>query len=99
VHCRPTEAWLSGGTAACHVPMGPCAPQASAVSGDETHMTCAQELYRALGISLRYHRDAAAGLERVQARLQLTRSGGLTSPLATTESAAVAVSAELVLVG
>jgi len=33
-------------------------------------------LYRALGLSLRYQKEAATGLERVQARLQLTRSGG-----------------------
>ena len=33
-------------------------------------------LYRALGLSLRYEKEAATGLERVHARLQLTRSGG-----------------------
>lgn len=33
-------------------------------------------LYRALGISLRYEKDTATGLERVHARSQLTCSGG-----------------------
>lgn len=34
------------------------------------------ELYRALGVQLRYIREAATGLDRVQARLQLRSSGG-----------------------
>lgn len=34
------------------------------------------ELYRALGIQLRYVKEAPTGLERVQARLELRRSGG-----------------------
>ncbi|GAC1611369.1 MAG: hypothetical protein NVS3B26_23780 [Mycobacteriales bacterium] len=34
------------------------------------------EMYRALGLSLRYEKTAATGQERVHARLQLKRSGG-----------------------
>jgi len=33
-------------------------------------------LYQALGLSLRYEKEAATGVERVHARLQLKRSGG-----------------------
>lgn len=33
-------------------------------------------LYRALGLNLRYEKEAATGVERVHARLQLKRSGG-----------------------
>jgi hypothetical protein len=33
-------------------------------------------LYHALGLNLRYEKEAATGVERVHARLQLTRSGG-----------------------
>lgn len=35
-----------------------------------------QDLYRALRLNVRYHKEAPTGLERIQARLELTSSGG-----------------------
>lgn len=43
---------------------------------DTAGRTDRAEMYRALGLSLRYEKTAATGQERVHARLQLKRSGG-----------------------
>jgi site-specific DNA recombinase len=43
---------------------------------DSAGRTERAEMYRALGLSLRYEKTAATGQERVHARLQLKRSGG-----------------------
>jgi hypothetical protein len=37
------------------------------------------DLYRALGLQLQYMKEAATGLERIHARLQLCGSGGLST--------------------
>ncbi|MDX6216445.1 MAG: site-specific recombinase, partial [Frankiales bacterium] len=43
---------------------------------DTAGRTDRAEMYRALGLTLRYEKTAATGQERVHARLQLKRSGG-----------------------